>query len=250
MILRIFATDGFTPERIFRWSVDETTEHLSSSQVLWVTRLDGPWKPLVDWFIKHPAFRAVILDAANRWDWYAEHEVTWRLANGLLYQNEGRLGEGIEKAKTEEFKAVYWGHDDMAPPAGDGFRTYLQNWLASDSDSMEAPSYQLWDDFSLVREDVHGKELTNECHCWLAKWSLNPVWLKEGRSEPTPEDMLQRFRPLNSVKPWICPWPFRHAKGVDKEFRSFARKGFIDRWLGTTASLKPYDPDKMWEFAP
>ena len=251
MILRIFATDGLTPERIFRWSVDETAEHLGAQQVLWVTRLDAPgWQNLVDWFVRHPSFRAVILDKANCWGWYGEHEVTWRMAQGLCYRSEEDKIE--DDAKNVEVEAIYWGHDDMAPPAGEGFKAYLRDWLASDSDSMEAPSWQLWDDFGMVRDDELGRTLTGERHCWLAKWSPNLKWLNPEGRNTTPKDKLERFRPLNSVSPWICPWPFRHAKGVDRAFREgdgFARKGFLNRWVGSTAECRPYDPDETWEFS-
>lgn len=243
MILRIFATDGATPERIFRWSVDETAEHLCAQQVLWVTRLDVPgWTKLVNWFVKHPSFRAVVLDAANRWGWYVEHEVTWRIAQGLFNHS------GEEKEKyNEKVEAIYWGHDDMAPPAGEEFKAYLKDWLASDSDSLEAPSYQLWDDFGLVRDDAHGRALTSEVHCWLAKWKPELRWLDP---TGTPKPKLERFRPLSSVDPWTSPWPFRHAKGVDKVFREnkgFVRNDFIDRWSGTVAQCKPYNPDEVWK---
>lgn len=242
MILRIFATDGFTPERIFRWSVDETAEHLCVKQVLWVTRLDAPnWKGLVDWFIKHPACRAVVLDTANRWDWYEEHEITWRIAQGLYFQT----------GDEERVEAVYWGHDDMAPPTGRDFKEYMRTWLASESMAMEAPAYQLWDDFSLVRTDAIGLDLAGDCHCWLAKCHLNLRWLRPD-GKPLPGDAPDRFRPLGPITSWICPWPFRHAKGVDKDFREgkgFVRKGFCNKWPQASAVVpcRLYDPEMTWE---
>ena len=228
MILRIFATDGFTPERIFRWSVEETARHLCEKQILWVTRLDGPWHSLVNWFIKQRCCRAVVLDHANRWDWNLEHEITWRIARGLYFQ--------------EEPEAVCWIHDDMAPPAGQEFKSYLKTWLASESTAMDAEAYQLWDDFNMVRADSLGIELAGHRHCWLAKWKPDLCWL--GASN------RNRFQPLDAVDPWTSPWPFRHAKGVDKDFREgskFARNGFCTRWSDTAdVRCMPYNSNTTW----
>lgn len=245
MILRIFATDGFTPERVFRWSVDETAEHLCAKQVLWLTRLDGPWQKLVDWFTKHPSFRAVVLDAADRWGWYSEHEVTWRIAQGLYYPCNEYNGT-FRDEYHETVDAVYWGHDDMAPPTGSGFKAYLKDWLASGHTSIVAPSYQLWEDFNLVRDDRQGRAFTDEIHCWLAKWDPNLRWLDPAGK--TPREKMDWFRPLNDSENYsVCPWPFRHATGVDAAFREGRkqRKGFIDRWTDVP-KLRKYDPDETW----
>ena len=232
MILRIFATDGFTPERIFRWSVEETAAHLCAQQVLWVTHLDGPWQKLVDWFLKQPCCRAVVLDHADRWEWNLEHEITWRIAQGLYFQ--------------EEPEAVCWIHDDMAPPECQGFKDYSREWLASESTALEAQAYQLWDDFDSVRSDGIGRDYASDCHCWLAKWRPDLRWLCQDDQSPLPGDAPSLFRPLNSVNPWVSPWPFRHAKGVDKDFREgngFPRKGFQKRWPNAVnVPCRSYDP--------
>ena len=231
MILRIFATDGFTPERIFRWSVEETAEHLCPQQVLWVTQLRAPgWTKLVNWFVKQPCCRAVVLDTADRWDWNIEHEITWRIARGLYFQHEP--------------EAIYWGHDDMAPPTSTGFKGYLKEWLASGSTALEAQAYQLWDDFDSVRADTLGVKLAGHRHCWLAKWNPDLRWL--GAS-----NRGTHFRPLDAVDPKTSPWPFRHAKGVDKDFREgvgFTRKGFCSRWPDDgPVKTEPYNDDLTWE---
>lgn len=229
MILRLFATNGQTPERIFRWSVEETAAHLCEQQVLWVTRLDGPWQRLVNWFLKQPCCRGVVLDRADRWDWHVEHEITWRIAQGLYFQQEP--------------EAICWVHDDMAPPAGEMFKNYLKRWLASESTALGAEAYQLWDDFNLVRADNTGVRLGGEHHCWLAKWQPDMRWLGASRRN--------LFQPLDTVDPWASPWPFRHAKGVDKDFREgrgFARKGFCNRWPDTAdVYCQPYNPNVTWE---
>ena len=241
MILRIFATDGFTPERIFRWSVEETALRLCEQQILWVTRLDGPWKPLVDWFLKQPCCRAVVLDHADRWDWHAEHEITWRIAQGLYFNSGAGRGEG-------PVEAVCWLHDDMAPPSGQGFKDYLKRWLKSESTALEGQAYQLWDRFDSIRADGIGIGLAGDCHCGLTKWRADLRW--GGPSGP--DDAPSLFRPLNSVKPYTSPWPFRHAKGVDRDFRegkSFVRKGFLNRWPSVVNGVRcvPYRPDATWE---
>lgn len=238
MILRIFATDGHTPERIFRWSVEETAEHLCAQQVLWVTRLDGPWQKLVDWFLKHKSCRAVVLDHADRWEWNLEHEITWRIAQGLYYHQD------------EEIESVCWLHDDMAPPLGHGFQGYLREWLASGSTALEAPCYQLWDGFDSVRADKVGIDFAADLHCWLAK-PFGLRWIREAAELAEPNDAPDRFRPLGAV-PSICPYPFRHAKGLDRDFREmcgFTRRGFPpDRWKNADGvRCVPYDPDLTWE---
>lgn len=230
MILRLFATDGFTPERIFRWSVIETAKHLCAQQVLWVTRLDGPWERLVSWFVKQSGCRSVVLDRADRWDWDLEHEITWRIAQGLYFQQEP--------------EAICWIHDDMAPPTGTGFKGYLKEWLVSESTALDAQAYQLWDDFGTVRTDALGLELAGHRHCWLAKWRPNLRWLGASKQQP-------HFQPLDAADPWTSPWPFRHAKGVDKDFRSgygFTRNGFCNRWPDAAdVPTRSYDPDLKWE---
>lgn len=242
MILRIFATDGFTPERIFRWSVEETARLLCPQQVLWVTRLDGPYQPLVDWFQKQPCCRGVMLDRADRWEWNLEHEVTFRLAQGLYFQDEP--------------EAVCWLHDDMAPPESHGFKVWLWAWLASRSTAMEAPAYTLWNDpshkihprfgyFGQVRADKVGVDIAGNYHSWLAKWQNELAWLKPGI---TPDSC---FRPLNAREVWQSPYPFRHARGIDKEFReqrSFTRRGAtVDHWRADNPRCVPYNPDATWE---
>lgn len=234
MILRIFATDGHTPEHLFRWSVEETAAHLCEQQVLWVTRLDSPWRPLVEWFVKQPCCRGVCLDPANLWDWYTEHEVTWRLAQALYYP---------EKEKPE---AVCWLHDDMAPPTGQGFKDDLKKWLASESTALESQCYQLWNDFNTVRLDAEGG--ARDAHYWLAKASPDLRWLYDNDRIAKEKDI---FRPIGAVEPWMCPWPFRHAKNVDKDFREgvgFSRKGFCRRVFSTgNPRCRPYDPKLTWE---
>lgn len=237
MILRIFATDGFTPESIFRWSVEQTAAHLCDQQVLWVTRLDGPWQKLVSWFLKQPCCRAVVLDSADRWEWNLEHEVTWKVAQGLYFQQEPQ--------------AVCWLHDDMAPPDCWMFKQWLREWLTSKSTTVESPCYQLWDSFSLIRADKVGIDLAADSHCWIAKWSDRLKWLLSKGQSYGLTDAPDRFKPLGSIEPWISPWPFRHAKGVDRAFREhtgFARRGStVDLWrtAGTVKCLQ-YDPEVTW----
>lgn len=240
MILRIFATDGHTPERIFRWSVEETAEHLCAEQVLWVTRLDGPWKGLVDWFVKQPCCRAVVLDTADRWDWYEEHEVTCRIAQGLYFQYERMVD------------AVCWIHDDMAPPTCNGFKEYLKEWLWSESTALEAPCYQLWDSFDSVRVDRAGLDFAGDRHCWLAKWHPDLRWLRRVGEPVLAGDATTKFRPVDSVDPWQSSWPFRHAKGVERGFREhrgFTRRGFpVERWRDADGvRCAPYNPEATWE---
>ena len=238
MILRIFATDGFTPERIFRWSVEETAEHLCAQQVLWVTRLDGPWKPLIEWFLKQSCCRSVVLDTADRWEWDLEHEITWRIAQGLYFQ--------------EEPEAVCWIHDDMAPPECRGFKDYFQAWLGSESNTIAAPCYQLWNDFDSIRVDKIGVDLAGDMHCWLAKWQHDLAWVRPNVQAPQLGNEPQSFVPLNAVQPWVSLWPFRHAKGVDRDFREhngFIRRGFpTERWRNADGvKCVPYSPDVKWE---
>lgn len=252
MILRIFATDGFTPERIFRWSVEETAAHLCAQQVLWVTHLNAPgWKGLVDWFVKQPCCRAVVLDTADRWDWNLEHEVTWRIAQGLYFQEE------------EKIEAVCWLHDDMAPPECQGFKDYLSEWLVSSSTAIESPCYQLWDShpssdlqsplvLDQVRADKTGISFAADLHCWLAKWGPTLRWMRPAGYPSLPGDSPDRFRPLDAEKVSVSPWPFRHAKGVDRDFREgngFDRRGFPkDRWRNADGvKCVPYNPETTWE---
>lgn len=243
MILRIFATDGFTPERIFRWSVEETAAHLCPQQVLWVTRLDGPWQKLANWFLKQPCCRGVMLDPADRWEWNLEHEVTWRIAQGLYYQGGNWWGCP---------EAVCWIHDDMAPPECAGFKKYLKEWLASNSTAMDTPCYQLWNDFATVRADKVGIDFTADLHCWLAKWETGLQWVPSVGQLLQPWDAPDLFRPLNSVNLQTSPYPFRHAKGVDRDFREhkgFVRRGFpTDRWKNADGvRCVPYRPEATWE---
>lgn len=232
MILRIFATDGFTPERIFRWSVEETARLLCPQQVLWVTRLDGPYQTLVNWFLKQPCCRGVMLDPADRWEWNLEHEVTWKIVQGLYFQQDP-----ISASVPE---AVCWLHDDMAPPESQGFKIWLRDWLASRSTAMEAPAYTLWDWFDTVRADKVGMDLAGNYHCWLAKWRPELAWVKPGT---TPDSC---FRPLAVTEMWRSPWPFRHGRGVDKEFREqrqFARRGAsADLWRADNPRCLGYTP--------
>ena len=237
MILRLFATDGFTPERIFRWSVEETARHLCEQQVLWITRLDSPWKPLVDWFLKQPCCRAVVLDTADRWEWNLEHEITWRIAQGLYFQDEP--------------EAICWIHDDMAPPESPHFKAFLAGWLASKSTALEAPCYQLWNTFESIRADKVGIDFAGDEHCWLAKWRPDLRWVRAEGESPQPEDAPDRFRPLGAI-PSTSPYPFRHAKGVDRNFREhtgFTRRGFpTERWKNADGvRCVPYRPDATWE---
>lgn len=240
MILRIFATDGFTPERIFRWSVEETALHLCPQQVLWVTRLDGPWRPLVDWFLRQPCCRGVTLDPADLWEWNLEHEVTWRLAQGLCFV-EGVLPD-----------AVCWIHDDMAPPECQGFKEFVKRWLESESTAIEAPCYQLWNTFDLVRADEVGIDFAGDLHCWMAKWRPDLRWARPLGEAWQPGDAPDRFRPLAPRVLSTSPWPFRHAKGVDRDFREqkgFVRRGFpADRWKNADGvRCVPYNPEAVWK---
>lgn len=232
MILRIFATDGFTPERIFRWSVEETAKHLCQQQVLWVTRLDGPWRPLVDWFVKQPCCRAVVLDVADCWDWYAEHEVTLRLARGLYYDQD------------KEVEAVCWIHDDMAPPECGEFKEWLKQWLRSDATAVEAPAYQLWDRFDQIRVDPMGLNPAGDLHCWMAKWKPDLEWIRPHEPAST------TFHP-RGANTAVSPWAFRHAKCVDEDFRN--RRGFNRRgssagqWQNTNGmKCLDYGPSETW----
>lgn len=251
MILRIFATDGHTPERIFRWSVEETAQHLCDQQVLWVTKLDGPWRPLVEWFQKQPCCRAIVLDTADRWEWNLEHEVTWKIAQGLYFQDEP--------------EAVCWIHDDMAPPECKGFKAYLEAWRGSAAVVMEAPCYQLWSSlpetdpaystprlFQDIRADDVGVRFAGDLHCWMAKWQSDLRWLLPKGQRYGPTDAPDRFKPLGTGGAWTSPWPFRHAKGVVREFREqegFVRRGFpADRWKNADGvRCVPYDPEATWE---
>lgn len=258
MILRIFATDGFTPERIFRWSVEETAAHLCEQQLLWVTRLDGPWQPLVEWFLKQPCCRGVTLDPADRWEWNREHEVTWRLAQGLYFGTETPDLKG--QASLPE--AVCWIHDDMAPPESVHFKAFLQGWLASKAEAMEAPCYQLWNNdvqvgannaplvTNQVRADKVGIDFAADLHCWLAKWSSHLSWIR-AKNLPRPGEAPDRFRPLGAI-PSVSPYPFRHAKGVSRDFREhkgFVRRGFpTERWKNADGvKCVPYNPEATWE---
>lgn len=238
MILRIFATDGHTPERIFRWSVEETAEHLCEEQVLWVTRLDGPWRPLVEWFYKQKCCRAVVLDVADRWEWNLEHEITFNIARGLYFQQEP--------------EAVCWIHDDMAPPECREFKGWLKEWLLSGSMTVDAECYQLWDSFDLVRADRIGIDFAADRHCWLAKWRPDLQWLLPKDQVYAQTDAPDRFKPLRTGPPWTSPWPFRHAKGVEKSFREhfgFERRGFpTDRWKNADGvRCVIHDPKVTWD---
>lgn len=260
MILRIFATDGFTPERIFRWSVEETAAHLCEQQLLWVTRLDGPWQPLVEWFLKQPCCRGVTLDPADRWEWNLEHEVTWRLAQGLYFGTETPDPKG--QASLPE--AVCWIHDDMAPPECQGFKDYLKDWLVSTSLAMVAPCYQLWNNdicagtnnaplvVSQVRADKVGIDYAADLHCWLAKWTSDLNWSGLGVGITGPEGSRSTFVPSNAESWRVSPWPFRHAKGVSRDFREhkgFVRRGFpTERWKNADGvKCVPYNPEATWE---
>lgn len=251
MILRIFATDGFTPERIFRWSVEETAAHLCVQQVLWVTRLDGPWQPLVEWFLKQPCCRAVCLDRADRWEWNAEHEITWRFAQGLYFK-EGPF--------QEQPDAVCWIHDDMAPPECTGFKDFVRGWIKNGStDAMAAPCYQLWNDFQTVRADKVGMDFAGDLHCWLSRWYPSLAWMHDANNKTLVLSMPGRasmrsvptFTPSSATGWGLSPWPFRHAKGVEKNFREhngFVRRGFpTERWRNAEGvRCVPYLSEITW----
>lgn len=241
-ILRIFATDGYTPEKLFRWSVEETAEHLCEQQLLWVTKFSGPWKPLVDWFVKQRVCRGVVLDPADRWEWNREHEITWRIAQALHY------------GASEHPDAVCWIHDDMAPPQCDGFKACVRSWLASESAAMAAPCYQLWDDFETVRADQVGFSFAGDIHCWLAKWSPDLQWIMEPGGPYRPDRSPDRFITFNPLHAdtLVSPYPFRHAKGVVKSFREhegFVRRGFpTDRWKNAEGvRCLPYRSGETWQ---
>lgn len=244
MILCIFATDGHTPERIFRWSVEETAQHLCDQQVLWVTKLDGPWKPLVNWFQKQACCRAIVLDTADRWEWNLEHEVTFNIARGLYFQQEP--------------DAICWIHDDMVPPECKEFKDWITTWLGSQSSVVDAECYQLWndverkDEFQWVRADKVGIDFAADRHCWLAKWKSDLRWLLPKGQSYNPTDAPSQFKPIGTGSAQTSLWPFRHAKGVDSSFREhegFVRRCFpTDRWRNAYGvRCVPYDPDVTWD---
>lgn len=243
MILRNFATDGLTPFPIFRRSIEDTAA-LCPQQVLWVTRTDTPlWKEEVDWFIRQPMCRAVVVDTADRWEWYQEHEVTIRIVRGLYYDQE------------EKIEAVCWCHDDMAPPASPEFHEWIKRWLESESTLVTGDCFQFWDSFDLVRAD--GTPPFIEPHGWIAKFTPDLSWLSlRGSRKKQPQEEWERFLTVGRINPWVCPWPFRHYKGVDEAFRTgfgTPRRGFCKRWgspqekAGADVRVISYDPNMKWD---
>jgi hypothetical protein len=213
--------------------------------VLWITRTDtAGWKEAMDWFLRQPTARAAIVDTANRWEWFAEHEITLRIARGLFYGPD-------EERKLE---AVCWLHDDMAPPTGNDWVNWIRAWRESKtSTAVVAQCFEMWGDFDAVRADALAP--LDDAHCWFAKVRPDLRWLlPRDAPKKLPNEVWERFLPVDRADVWESPFGMRHYKVVDEAFRSGygiqnQRRGWCQRWKDPQGNPRTvvYDPAMRWE---
>ncbi len=233
-ILRIWATDGQTPQAIFDESVKRTA-CIARRGVLWLTRTktdrgEACDREVIAYARESPHIPLLIVDKRNLWDWYIEHEVTLACARALLQLEGGRP------------KAWCFFHDDMAPPRASGWSQYLKEWLESPSQVMSFQAVHFWGDFETVRVDCHS---CDAWHAWLVKEHPGLTWKKNGKWDTA-------FFPADKTGEWRCPWPALHFKGADKDWylrSNSVRRGRHSRLMGIRegAVVTTFRAEMTWE---
>ena len=232
-MVHIWAADGRTPLNVFSRAMEENAKYFPSG-ILWITQVsDRACAQTITAAMRSEHVDAVCLDKRDDWDWFREHEVTLRIARGILF--------GVQ------VKAWCICHDDMALPAASGFASYLEEWLASDSDVLTCQAIEFVNSFTTWNPLISTKD---SWHAYVVKEKEVIDW-KAGNGK------YHGYFIPRDAKMWQCPWPCRHYKAVNlKAMREYNFRRNYRNPLSRIAyltddkiqnGLLEFDPEITWE---